>query len=102
MQVWTALIAMLLLKYLQLKARFAWSLSNKRFNLDGTFQLVPIAPDTSAETVWSFGLTTFAQSTTGARHTPLVKRFVSDPVSLLRDLEGLERELRGRASRTMV
>ena len=27
-QVWTALIAMLLLKYLQLKARFAWSLSN--------------------------------------------------------------------------
>jgi hypothetical protein len=27
-QVWTALIAMLMLKYLQLKARFAWSLSN--------------------------------------------------------------------------
>ena len=27
-QVWTALIAMLLLKYLQMKARFAWSLSN--------------------------------------------------------------------------
>ena len=27
-QVWTALIAMLVLKYLQLKARFAWSLSN--------------------------------------------------------------------------
>jgi len=27
-QVWTALIAMLFLKYLQLKARFAWSLSN--------------------------------------------------------------------------
>ncbi len=27
-QVWTALIAMLILKYLQLKARFAWSLSN--------------------------------------------------------------------------
>jgi IS4 transposase len=27
-QVWTALIAMLLLKYLQLRARFAWSLSN--------------------------------------------------------------------------
>ena len=27
-QVWTALIALLLLKYLQLKARFAWSLSN--------------------------------------------------------------------------
>ena len=27
-QVWTAMIAMLLLKYLQLKARFAWSLSN--------------------------------------------------------------------------
>ena len=27
-QVWTALIAILLLKYLQLRARFAWSLSN--------------------------------------------------------------------------
>jgi IS4 transposase len=27
-QVWTALIAILLLKYLQLRARFAWSLAN--------------------------------------------------------------------------
>ena len=27
-QVWTALIAMLVLRYLQLKAKFAWSLSN--------------------------------------------------------------------------
>jgi IS4 transposase len=27
-QVWAALIAMLLVKYLQLRARFAWSLSN--------------------------------------------------------------------------
>ena len=27
-QVWTALIAMLLLKYLQLRSRFAWSLAN--------------------------------------------------------------------------
>ena len=27
-QIWTALIAMLLLKYLQLKARYNWSLSN--------------------------------------------------------------------------
>jgi len=27
-QVWTALITMLILRYLQLKARFAWSLSN--------------------------------------------------------------------------
>jgi IS4 transposase len=27
-QVWTALIAMLLVKFLQLKAKFAWSLSN--------------------------------------------------------------------------
>jgi IS4 transposase len=27
-QIWTALIAMLLLRYLQLRARFAWSLSN--------------------------------------------------------------------------
>jgi hypothetical protein len=28
LQIWTALIAMLLLRYLQLRARFAWSLSN--------------------------------------------------------------------------
>jgi hypothetical protein len=34
---------------------------NKRFNLDGAFQLVPSAADTSAQTVWSFGLTAFAQ-----------------------------------------
>jgi len=27
-QVWTALIALLMLKYLQLKSRFGWSLSN--------------------------------------------------------------------------
>ena len=27
-QVWTALIAMLLLRYLQLRAKFGWSLSN--------------------------------------------------------------------------
>jgi hypothetical protein len=27
-QIWTALIALVLLKYLQLKARFGWSLSN--------------------------------------------------------------------------
>ena len=34
---------------------------NKRFNLDGAFKLVPSAADTSAQTVWSFGLTAFAQ-----------------------------------------
>jgi len=27
-QIWTALIAMLILRYLQLRARFRWSLSN--------------------------------------------------------------------------
>ena len=36
-QIWTALIAMLILRYLQLKSRFGWSLSNLlamlRFNL---------------------------------------------------------------------
>jgi hypothetical protein len=34
---------------------------NKRFNFDGSFHAIAIAPDTSAETVWSFGLTAFAQ-----------------------------------------
>jgi Domain of unknown function (DUF4372)/Transposase DDE domain len=58
-QVWTALIAMLLLKYLQLRARFAWSLSNLiallRMNLftyrdlwawlDAPFQSPPELPE---------------------------------------------------------
>ena len=34
---------------------------NKSFHFDGSFHLAPIAADTSAETVWSFGLTVFAQ-----------------------------------------
>jgi len=34
---------------------------NKRFNFDGSFQPVAISGDTSASTVWSFGLTVFAQ-----------------------------------------
>ncbi len=34
---------------------------NKRFNFDGDFQRVAAAPDTSADTVWSFGLTAFGQ-----------------------------------------
>ena len=34
---------------------------NKSFHLDRSFQLIPAAADTSAETVWSFGLTAFAQ-----------------------------------------
>ena len=34
---------------------------NKRFNLDGNFQSVPFAGNTTALTVWSFGLTIFGQ-----------------------------------------
>ena len=34
---------------------------NQRFNFDGNFQRVAIAGDTSASTVWSFGLTVFGQ-----------------------------------------
>jgi hypothetical protein len=34
---------------------------NKRFNFDGDFQRVAAAPDTSAQTVWSLGLTVFGQ-----------------------------------------
>jgi hypothetical protein len=34
---------------------------SKSFHFDGSFQPVPIAADTSAETVWSFGLTAFVQ-----------------------------------------
>ncbi len=47
----------------QTEARQDFNLGfNKRFNFDGAFRPVPIGPDTSAETVWSFGLTAFAQN----------------------------------------
>ncbi len=47
----------------QTEARQDFNLGfNKRFNFDGFFRPVPIAADTSAETVWSFGLTAFAQN----------------------------------------
>ena len=58
-QIWTALIALVLLKYLQLKARFGWSLSNLvallRMNLfvyrdlwawlDKPFEAPPLLPE---------------------------------------------------------
>lgn len=34
----------------------------KSWHLDSSFQRIPVAPDTSAETVWSFGVTAFAQN----------------------------------------
>jgi len=57
-QIWTALMAMLLIKYLQFKARFRWSLSNLvaflRWNLftyrnlwdwiDSPFETIPLTP----------------------------------------------------------
>jgi hypothetical protein len=46
----------------QTEARQDFNLGfNKSFRFDRSFQLIPVAPDTSAETVWSFGLTAFAQ-----------------------------------------
>lgn len=46
----------------QTEARQDFNLGvNKSFHFDGSFRLIPAAPDTSAETVWSFGLTAFAQ-----------------------------------------
>jgi hypothetical protein len=46
----------------QTEARQDYNLGfNKRFNFDGSLQPVPVAGDTSASTVWSFGLTAFAQ-----------------------------------------
>ena len=58
-QIWTALIAMLLIKYLQFKSKFGWSLSNLvaflRWNLftyrdlwewiDNPFDVIPIIPE---------------------------------------------------------
>ena len=34
---------------------------NKTFNFDGSFRRVPFSPNTLADTVWSFGVTSFAQ-----------------------------------------
>ncbi len=46
----------------QISARQDFNLGfNKRFNFDGSFAPVAIAGDTSASTVWSFGLTAFVQ-----------------------------------------
>jgi len=46
----------------QTEARQDFNLGfNKSFHFDGSFRLIPIAADTSAETVWSFGLTAFVQ-----------------------------------------
>ena len=46
----------------QTEARQDFNLGfNKSFHFDGSFRPIPIAADTSAETVWSFGLTAFAQ-----------------------------------------
>jgi len=47
----------------QTEARQDFNLGfNKSWHLDSAFHLIPVAADTSAETVWSFGLTAFAQS----------------------------------------
>ena len=67
-QIWTALIAMLILKYLQLKSRLGWSLSNLvallRMNLfvhrdlwawlDQPFEPPPEAPEALEQTRWAF------------------------------------------------
>ena len=46
----------------QTEARQDFNLGfNKSLHFDGSFRPIPIAADTSAETVWSFGLTAFAQ-----------------------------------------
>jgi IS4 transposase len=68
-QIWTALIALLLLKYLQLKARIGWSLSNLvallRMNLfvyrdlwtwiDQPFAPPPLVPDAAVQQTLAFG-----------------------------------------------
>ncbi len=46
----------------QTEARQDFNLGfNKSYHLNSSFQLIPAAADTSAETVWSFGLTSFVQ-----------------------------------------
>jgi hypothetical protein len=46
----------------QTEARQDFNLGfNKSYHLDSSFHLVPIAAETSSDTVWSFGLTSFVQ-----------------------------------------
>jgi hypothetical protein len=46
----------------QTEARQDFNLGfNKSYHLDSSFHLVPVAADTSSDTVWSFGLTSFVQ-----------------------------------------
>ena len=77
-QIWTALIAMLLIKYLQFKSKFAWSLSNLvaflRWNLftyrdlwewiDEPFDVLPIVPESVQYRLPLPGLGQHLQSTT--------------------------------------
>ncbi len=47
----------------QTEARQDFNLGvNKSWHFDGSFRPIPVAADTSAATVWSFGLTAFAQN----------------------------------------
>jgi hypothetical protein len=47
----------------EIEARQDFNLGiQKSWHLDGSFQRIPVAPDTSTETVWSIGVTAFAQN----------------------------------------
>ena len=86
----------------QTEARQDFNLGfNKSLHFDGSFQLIPVAADTSAETVWSFGLTAFAQRRLRQPQLSSDALFLIPSASWV-DLEGLERELRGRVARPLV
>lgn len=84
---------------------------NKRFNFDGDFRRVAAAPDTSAQTVWSFGLTAFGQirdrdprlSSDAVFLIPSVSRVITPDLSASFAIEFLgrwyERDRLGEASR---
>ena len=86
----------------QTEARQDFNLGfNKSFHFDGSFQLIPVAADTSAETVWSFGLTAFAQKRLRQPQLSSDALFLIPSVSWVIS-EGLERELRRRVARPLV
>jgi len=84
---------------------------NKRFNFDGSFQRIAAGRDTSAETVWSFGLTAFGQirerdprlSSDAVFLIPSVSRVITPDLSASFAIEFLgrwyERDRVGEASR---
>jgi hypothetical protein len=73
------------------EVRQDFNLACRKAGFDNSFQLIPGTADTSAETVWSLGLTAFGQNRQSSA-AALVRGSGPDSIRLMGDLEELERE----------